>query len=31
MSEVDLGFIEKIDPWMLKSKFFPSKVGKVDG
>lgn len=29
MSEttVDLGFLEKNEPWLLKNKFFPSKVG----
>lgn len=27
MSSVDLGFLEKCEPWLLKNKFFPSKVG----
>lgn len=27
MSRVDLGFLEKIDPCLLKSHYFPSKVG----
>ncbi|XP_047363626.1 programmed cell death protein 2 isoform X2 [Vespa velutina] len=27
MSLVDLGFVEKCQPWRLESRFFPSKVG----
>lgn len=26
-SSVDLGFIEKCEPWLLTNKFFPSKLG----
>lgn len=26
-SNVDLGFLNKCEPWLLKNKFFPSKVG----
>lgn len=26
-SSVDLGFLEKCDPWLLTNKFFPSKLG----
>lgn len=27
MSSVDLGFLEKCEPWLLTNKFFPSKCG----
>lgn len=26
-SKVDLGFLDKCEPWLLANKFFPSKVG----
>ena len=26
-SNLDLGFLEKTEPWLLASRFFPSKVG----
>lgn len=26
-SNVDLGFLSKCESWLLKNKFFPSKVG----
>lgn len=25
--QVDLGFLDECDPWLLSNKFFPSKVG----